>query len=136
MTKWYIIKTINGQENQVKLFKVNYLVDKIIITANIRNVSKIPGVINVLSTNNSENKISIIYSESHNFFEKVNQLHANEIDMYIPFKVGEEVKITDGPFKGVSGIVLKINKETNKITLKLINLKTLLTIKLTIIKNK
>ena len=46
---------------------------------------------------------------------KVDELAESEEEMNIPFIVGEAVKVIDGPFNGLTGVIEEINEEKKKL---------------------
>ena len=40
----------------------------------------------------------------------------DDLEIEIPYAVGEAVKVTDGPFSGFSGIIEEVNTEKRKLT--------------------
>ena len=47
---------------------------------------------------------------------RVDQMSAGEEENEIPFFVGETVKVTDGPFSSLSGIIESVDEERKKLT--------------------
>ena len=47
---------------------------------------------------------------------KVDELENEPQEIEIPYIVGENVKVTDGPFSGFSGVIEKIDEEKRKVT--------------------
>ncbi len=54
-------------------------------------------------------------SEVNRILGKVDELAENEEEVRIPFVVGENVKVIDGPFNNFSGVVDEINEEKKKL---------------------
>ena len=46
---------------------------------------------------------------------KVDELSAESENIAIPFVVGENIKVIDGPFNGFNGTVEKVNEEKRKL---------------------
>jgi transcriptional antiterminator NusG len=40
----------------------------------------------------------------------------NEEHINIPYNVGDQVTVTDGPFKGFEGVIEDVNKDRKKVT--------------------
>ena len=40
----------------------------------------------------------------------------DDLEVEIPYAVGEAVKVTDGPFSGFSGVIEEVNTEKRKLT--------------------
>jgi transcriptional antiterminator NusG len=54
-------------------------------------------------------------SEVNRILGKVDELAENEEEVRIPFVIGENVKVIDGPFNNFSGVVDEINEEKKKL---------------------
>mgnify|MGYP005708084879 FL=1 len=46
---------------------------------------------------------------------KVDELSEQTENILIPFKIGETIKVIDGPFNGFNGSVEKVNEEKRKL---------------------
>jgi len=46
---------------------------------------------------------------------KVDELAESGEEMSVPFVIGEQVKVTDGPFNGFNGIIEEVNEEKHKL---------------------
>lgn len=55
-------------------------------------------------------------SEVNRILGKVDELESEPIDIVIPFAVGENVKVKDGPFNGFSGVIENVNDEKKTVT--------------------
>jgi transcriptional antiterminator NusG len=153
--KWYVLKSISGQENKVKSYIENemkrlgfeshvtnvvipmekviqmrngkkvlkqkpfypgYLMVEAHLTGEIPHVIKnVPGVISFLSSTKGGDPVPMRKSEVDKMLGKVDELSEFAHDMAIPFVVGENVKVIDGPFNGFNGTVEKILEEKKKI---------------------
>ena len=54
-------------------------------------------------------------SEVNRILGKVDELAESTEEMTIPFVIGENVKVVDGPFNGFSGTIEKLNEEKRKL---------------------
>jgi len=54
-------------------------------------------------------------AEVNRILGKVDELADSEEEMTIPFVVGENIKVIDGPFNGFTGTIEKINEEKRKL---------------------
>jgi transcriptional antiterminator NusG len=153
--KWYVLKSISGQENKVKSYIENemkhlgfesyvtsvvipmekviqmrngkkflkqkpfypgYLMVEANLTGEIQHIIKnIPGVISFLSLTKGGDPVPMRKSEVDKMLGKVDELSEFAHDIAIPFLVGENVKVIDGPFNGFNGTVEKILEEKKKI---------------------
>lgn len=78
----------------------------------IRNVN---GVIGFLGAEKKGDPLPLRMSEVNRILGKVDELAESEEEMTIPYVVGENVKVVDGPFNGFSGTIEKINEEKRKL---------------------
>ena len=46
---------------------------------------------------------------------KVDELSVQTENVFIPFKIGETIKVIDGPFNGFNGSIEKVNEEKRKL---------------------
>lgn len=153
--KWYVLKSISGQENKVKNYIENEMkrlgfenfVTQVIIPVEkviqIRNgkkslkekpfypgylmleanlvgeiphiIKNLPGVISFLSLTKGGDPVPMRKSEVDRMLGKVDELSEFAQDMAIPYIVGENVKVVDGPFNGFNGTVEKILEEKKKL---------------------
>ena len=78
----------------------------------IRNVN---GVIGFLGAEKGGDPLPVRVSEVNRILGKVDELADSEEEMTIPFVVGENIKVIDGPFNGFTGTIEKINEEKRKL---------------------
>lgn len=78
----------------------------------IRNVN---GVIGFLGAEKRGDPLPLRLSEVNRILGKVDELAETTEEMTIPFVIGENVKVVDGPFNGFSGTVEKLNEEKRKL---------------------
>lgn len=78
----------------------------------IRNVS---GVIGFLGAEKKGDPLPLRMSEVNRILGKVDELAESTEEMSIPFVIGENIKVVDGPFNGFSGTIEKINEEKRKL---------------------
>ena len=153
--KWYVLKSISGQENKVKNYieteikrlgfeqyvtQVVIPMEKVIQIRNGKKVPKekpyypgylmveanlvgeiphiiknLPGVISFLSLTKGGDPVPMRKSEVDRMLGKADELSEFAQDMAIPYIVGENVKVIDGPFNGFNGTVEKILEDKKKI---------------------
>ena len=153
--KWYVLKSISGQENKVKTYIENEMkhlgfesfvtqvvipMEKVITMRNGKKVPKekpyypgylmveanlvgeiphiiknIPGVISFLSLTNGGDPVPMRKSEVNRMLGRMDELSEFAVEASIPFAVGENVKVIDGPFNGFNGTVEKIFEDKKKI---------------------
>ena len=78
----------------------------------IRNVN---GVIGFLGAEKKGDPLPLRMSEVNRILGKVDELAESTEEMTIPFVIGENVKVVDGPFNGFSGTIEKLNEEKRKL---------------------
>lgn len=78
----------------------------------IRNVN---GVIGFLGAEKGGDPLPVRVSEVNRILGKVDELADSDEEMTIPFVVGENIKVIDGPFNGFTGTIEKINEEKRKL---------------------
>ena len=153
--KWYVLKSISGQENKVKTYIENEMkrlgfesyvtqvvipMEKVIVMRNGKKVPKerpyypgylmveanligeiphtiknIPGVISFLSLTKGGDPVPMRKSEVNRMLGRMDELSEFATEMEIPFVVGENVKVIDGPFNGFNGTVEKILEDKKKL---------------------
>jgi len=99
----------------------SYLPGYVLIEANligevphiIRNVTN---VIGFLGAEKRGEPIALRLSEVNRILGKVDELAETGEELNIPFVVGENVKVIDGPFNNFSAIVEDINEDKKKLT--------------------
>lgn len=153
--KWYVLKSISGQENKVKTYIENEMkrlgfesyvtqvvipMEKVIQLRNGKKVPKerpyypgylmveanlvgeiphiiknIPGVISFLSLTKGGDPVPMRKSEVNRMLGRMDELSEFATEMEIPYVVGENVKVIDGPFNGFNGTVEKILEDKKKL---------------------
>jgi transcriptional antiterminator NusG len=99
----------------------SYLPGYILIEANL--VGEVPHIIrnvtNVIGFLGSEKRgepVALRLSEVNRILGKVDELAETGEEINIPFVVGENVKVIDGPFNNFSAVVEEINEDKKKLT--------------------
>ena len=153
--KWYVLKSISGQENKVKTYIENEMKrlgfesyvtqvvipkEKVIQLRNGKKVPKerpyypgylmveanligeiphiiknIPGVISFLSLTKGGDPVPMRKAEVNRMLGRMDELSEFAAEMEIPYVVGENVKVIDGPFNGFNGTVEKILEDKKKL---------------------
>ncbi len=153
--KWYVLKSISGQENKVKNYIENEMkrlgfesyVTQVVIpmekVIQIRNgkktlkekpfypgylmveanligeiphiIKNLPGVISFLSLTKGGDPVPMRKAEVDRMLGKADELSEFAVDMAIPYMVGENVKVIDGPFNGFNGTVERILEDKKKL---------------------
>ncbi len=78
----------------------------------IKNVN---GVIGFLGAEKGGDPLPLRQAEVNRILGKVDELAESEEEINIPFYVGENVKVIDGPFNGFSGVIEEVNEEKKKL---------------------
>ncbi len=153
--KWYVLKSISGQENKVKTYIENEMkhhgfesfvtqvvipMEKVIQMRNGKKVPKekpyypgylmveanlvgeiphiiknIPGVISFLSLTKGGDPVPMRKVEVNRMLGRMDELSEFAVEANIPFVVGENIKVIDGPFNGFNGTIEKLYEEKKKI---------------------
>jgi transcriptional antiterminator NusG len=153
--KWYVLKSISGQENKVKAYIENEMkhhgleafvtqvvipMEKVIQMRNGKKVPKekpyypgylmvesnlvgevphiiknIPGVISFLSLTKGGDPVPMRKSEVNRMLGRMDELSEFAVEANIPFIVGENIKVVDGPFNGFNGTIEKLFEDKKKI---------------------
>ncbi len=78
-------------------------------------IKSIPGVIGFLGATKGGAPVPLRQNEVNRILGKVDELASNEELIGIPYVVGENVKVVDGPFNGFTGVIEAINEEKRKL---------------------
>ena len=78
-------------------------------------IKGIPNVIGFLGAVKGGEPVPMRLSEVNRILGKVDELAENQEEVRIPFVIGENVKVIDGPFNNFSGVVDEINEEKKKL---------------------
>ncbi|MDZ4822043.1 MAG: transcription termination/antitermination protein NusG [Flavobacteriales bacterium] len=78
----------------------------------IRNISN---VIGFLGAEKRGEPVPLRQSEVNRILGKVDEFAETGEELHVPFVVGENVKVIDGPFNSFSGVVEEINEEKKKL---------------------
>ena len=111
------VKQIRGNKQVVKerLYLPGYvLVEARLVGETVHELRNTPNVLGFLG--GMDNPTPLRESEVNRILGKVDELEDIPQEIEIPFVVGENVKVTDGPFSGFSGVVEKVDDEKKKVT--------------------
>lgn len=78
----------------------------------VRNAT---GVIGFLGAEKRGEPLPVRQHEINRILGVIDELEDTEEEISIPFKVGELVKVTDGPFNGFNGNIEEVNEEKKKL---------------------
>jgi len=79
-------------------------------------VKSIPGVMGFLSGVKGGDPMPLSKKEVNRILGKLDEIAMNEDNIMIPYKEGDAVTVTDGPFKGFEGVIEDVNKDRKKVT--------------------
>lgn len=107
--------------NGKKVFKERnyypgYIMVEVVLTGEVVHAIKsVPGVIGFLGETKGGDPVPLRMSEVNRMLGKFDELAESAEQINIPFEVGENVKVIDGPFRDFSGTIEKINEEKRKL---------------------
>ncbi len=78
-------------------------------------ITKLPGVISFLSLTKGGDPVPMRKEEVNRMLGRMDELSEFAMDMKVPFVIGENVKVIDGPFSGFNGTIEKILEDKKKI---------------------
>ena len=78
-------------------------------------IRSITNVIGFLGETKGGEPIPLRPSEVNRLLGKVDELSEQTENILIPFKIGETIKVIDGPFNGFNGSIEKVNEEKRKL---------------------
>ncbi|MDO4763199.1 MAG: transcription termination/antitermination protein NusG [Flavobacteriaceae bacterium] len=81
-------------------------------------IKNIPGVISFLSLTKGGDPVPMRKAEVNRMLGRMDELSEFAVDVEIPYEVGENVKVIDGPFNGFTGIIEKIHEDKKKLEVK------------------
>ena len=109
----------------------NYFPGYIMIKANLSGevphiIRSITNVIGFLGETKGGDPVPLRLSEVNRMLGKVDELSVQSENIVIPFKIGETIKVIDGPFNGFNGTIEKVNEEKRKleVMVKIFGIKT------------
>jgi transcriptional antiterminator NusG len=131
--KWYVVRAISGKEKKVKQYidaeisrlGITHLVPQVLIPTEkyyqMRDGKKIakernffPGY--VLMEAELGGEIEHIIKNINSVIGFLgDEMSAQGETMNVPYYVGENVKVMDGPFNGFSGVIEEVNEEKKKL---------------------
>jgi transcription termination/antitermination protein NusG len=92
-----------------------YVLIEAVLVGEIPHILRsIPNVIGFLGSKNNE-PVPLRTSEVNRILGKVDELAASDEELNIPFFVGENVKVIDGPFNSFTGVIEEVNDEKKKL---------------------
>ncbi|MCT4637512.1 MAG: transcription termination/antitermination protein NusG [Bacteroidales bacterium] len=113
-----VIQIRNGKKiAKERTFFPGYVLVEAALVGEIPHMLRnIPNVLGFLSdTRGSDIPTPLRQSEVNRILGKVDEMAEDEESVSVTFYVGENVKVTDGPFNSFSGIIEEVNEEKKKL---------------------
>ena len=112
-----VVQIRNGKKiNKERTYFPGYIMIKANLTGEIPHIIKsVTNVIGFLGETKGGEPVPLRTSEVNRMLGKVDELALSTEHVAIPFTVGENVKVIDGPFNGFTGSIEKINEEKRKL---------------------
>ena len=113
-----VIQIRKGKKiSKEKVYFPGYIMIQANLSGEIPHIIKsVTNVIGFLGETKGGDPVPLRQSEVNRMLGKVDELAVDaDVNVAIPFTVGETVKVIDGPFNGFDGTVEKINEEKRKL---------------------
>ena len=112
-----VVQIRNGKKiNKERVYFPGYIMVKANLTGELPHIIKsVTNVIGFLGETKGGDPIPLRESEVNRMLGKVDELALTAEHVAIPFNVGENVKVIDGPFNGFTGTIEKVNEEKRKL---------------------
>jgi len=112
-----VIQVKDGKKiSKEKVYFPGYIMIEAALVGEVAHVIKsISGVVGFLGEVKGGDPVPLRQAEVNRMLGKVDELSVEEETQNIPFSIGENVKVIDGPFNGFNGTIEKINEEKRKI---------------------
>jgi len=112
-----VIQIRKGKKiNKEKVYFPGYIMIKANLTGEIPHIIKsLPNVIGFLGETKGGDPIPLRIAEVNRMLGKVDELSSESESVSIPFEIGENIKVIDGPFNGFNGSIEKVNQEKRKL---------------------
>ena len=81
----------------------------------VHTIKNVQGVIGFLGETKGGDPVPIRQAEVNRMLGRVDELMESAEQINIPYYVGENVKVIDGPFNGFNGTIEKVNEEKRKL---------------------
>ena len=102
--------------NKEKVYFPGYIMIKANLAGEIPHIIKaLPNVIGFLGETKGGDPIPLRTAEVNRMLGKVDELSTESESVSIPFEIGENIKVIDGPFNGFNGSIEKVNQEKRKL---------------------
>ena len=102
--------------NKEKVYFPGYIMVKANLSGEIPHIIKaLPNVIGFLGETKGGDPIPLRTAEVNRMLGTVDDLSMDSESISIPFILGENIKVIDGPFNGFNGTVEKVNEDKRKL---------------------
>ena len=102
--------------NKEKVYFPGYIMIKANLTGEITHIIRsLPNVIGFLGETKGGDPIPMRTAEVNRMLGKVDELSTETENISIPFVIGENIKVIDGPFNGFNGTVENVNEDKRKL---------------------
>lgn len=112
-----VFQVRNGKKiSRERNYFPGYVFVEAILVGEIPHILKgIPNVISFLSETKGGDPVPLRQNEVNRMLGKVDELTESQESISIPYFVGENVKVIDGPFNGFTGVIEEVNEEKKKL---------------------
>lgn len=112
-----VVKIRNGKKiSKERTYFPGYIMIKANLSGELPHIIKsVTNVIGFLGETKGGEPIPMREAEVNRMLGKVDELALTTEHISIPFNVGENVKVIDGPFNGFTGTIEKVNEEKRKL---------------------
>jgi transcriptional antiterminator NusG len=112
-----VVQIRNGKKiNKERTYFPGYIMIKANLSGELPHIIKsVTNVIGFLGETKGGEPIPMREAEVNRMLGKVDELALTTEHISIPFTMGENVKVIDGPFNGFTGSIEKVNEEKRKL---------------------
>ena len=112
-----VIQIRNGKKvNKERNYFPGYIMIKANLSGEVPHIIRsITNVIGFLGETKGGEPVPLRKAEVNRMLGKVDELSVQTENVAIPFKIGETIKVIDGPFNGFNGSIEKVNEEKRKL---------------------
>ena len=112
-----VVQIRNGKKiNKERTYFPGYIMIKANLSGELPHIIKsVTNVIGFLGETKGGEPIPMREAEVNRMLGKVDELALTTEHISIPFTIGENIKVIDGPFNGFNGNIEKVNEEKRKL---------------------
>ncbi|MDG2372531.1 MAG: transcription termination/antitermination protein NusG [Flavobacteriaceae bacterium] len=112
-----IVQIRNGKKiNKEKTYFPGYIMIKADLSGEVPHIIKsVTNVIGFLGETKGGEPVPLRPAEVNRMLGKVDELTLATEQINIPYVIGENIKVIDGPFNGFTGAIDKVNEEKRKL---------------------